>query len=77
MKKGRAPRASFKAIQQKRKRKKSQDISYENQSFLDLCLSMTTMIDTPTPSFSPFYFSIELALECEADITIVCVLLFT
>ena len=71
------PRASFKAIQQKRKRKKSQDISYENQSFLDLCLSMTTMIDTPTPSFSPFYFSIELALECEADITIVCVLLFT
>ena len=59
-------RASFKAIQQKRERKKSQDISYENQSFLDLCLSMTTMIDTPTPSFSPFYFSIELALECEA-----------
>ena len=66
MKKGRAPRACFKAIQQKRERKKSQDISYENQSFLDLCLSMTTMIDMPTPSFSPFYFSIELALECEA-----------
>ena len=63
MKKGRCALA----IQQKRERKKSQDISYENQSFLDLCLSMTTMIDTPTPSFSPFYFSIELALECEAQ----------